>query len=244
MAAEAALLASPPPEPAGPSREEIQTALDAWTALLGKLRSEPTRAVAQARTKALGARLVEAEMAAAQVTRRRDEALLSTAGAEAAGHAARRDFAAATAVWDAARPETDWGRKQVTSSREACDLAARFLTDLLAAVTRQGYQGEILRTSGAPLRARIVSASPDRLLVDLGFGPTPVELSAVSSAGLLRIAETTVLPDASPALLQGAALFAWFTGQEGAARELARGLENEPGFSRRWEAVTVPPEFR
>jgi hypothetical protein len=88
----------------------------------------------------------------------------------------------------------------------------------------------------------VVSGTPDKLIVDLGFGPTPIALDAISSAGLLAIAKATFLPDAPPALQERAAFYAWLIGDQAYAKELSRELHEVPGFVDRWEAIAVSPE--
>ncbi len=238
--ADAALLSKLPEEPAPDNPASLQKALDGWSALVTKLRGESARQFAQSKVTALGSALVQAQREAQEEARNRDNDLLQTAATKALELTKTRDFAAAAAIWTSAKPSSDWGRQRATHAAEAYARAGHFLTDFTSKVGQTGYTGQILRTSGPPFAARIVSGTADKLLVDLGFGPTPIALSAISSPGILQIAKASFLPNAGPDVLERAAFFAWFSGDTAYAKDLSRQLNDLPGFADRWDAVVVP----
>jgi serine/threonine protein kinase len=235
--ADAALLSKLPKEPAPHDPAALQKALDAWSSLATKLRYESARQFAQSKVTVLGTALVQAQLKVQEEARNRDNDLLQTTASKASELTKSRDFAAASTLWTQAKPSSDWGRQRAACAAEAYARAGHFLTDFTSKVGQTGYTGQILRTSGPPFAARIVAGTADKLLVDLGFGPTPIALSAISSAGILQIAKATFLPNAGPDVLERAAFFAWFTGDTAYAKDLSRQLHDLPGFADRWDAV-------
>jgi serine/threonine protein kinase len=239
--ADARLLAKPPGDPAKDDPASLQQALDVWTGLFAKLRSESARQFAQGQITRLGAALVQVQVKGLEQAKARDNDLLRETSAKAAGFARSRDFAAAAAAWAGTKPTSEWGRERTRLAGEACTRAGQFVSDFVSLVGEAAYSGPILRTSGPPFAARIVSATADKLLVDLGFGPTPIALDAISSAGILQIAKATFLTSAGPDLLERAAFFAWLSDDQAYAKDLSRKLHELPGFADRWEALTLAP---
>lgn len=155
---------------------------------------------------------------------------------------AQRHFAEAAAAWKAAAWGTDDGRKWAAPQGSACEQAGRFLDLLASAFSPQAtpYEGEILRTEGRSFTAKVLRITRETLIVDLGFGPTPLKMETISSQGIFKIAQATVLAKPDPSLGEAACFFAWYTGQELEARQLAETLQGAAPFQERWEAVTRP----
>ncbi|RFC45768.1 MAG: Serine/threonine protein kinase [Verrucomicrobia bacterium] len=239
--ADALLLRTLPGEPARDDPAAVQTALDGWTALFAKLRQPSSRQFAQGKITNLGTALVQAQLKGLEAAKATDHQLLLETSTKALDFAKSRNFASASAAWAKAVPTSEWGRERARLAADACSRAGQFVVDFVSKVGETGYSGPILRTSGQPFAARIVSATADKLLVDLGFGPTPIDFSAISSAGILQIAKTTFLPKAGPDVLERAAFFAWLSGDTEYAKELSRQLHDLPGFADRWEALILAP---
>jgi serine/threonine protein kinase len=218
----------------------LHQSLDQWSNVVNKLRNDTARQFAQTQIKTLGGAVVQEELNAQQAARKDDIAQFQETEQRAAEFVMARDFESAASLWVALKPTSDWGRKRAAHAAEACKRAGKFVSDFTSQVGPYGYSGAIQRTTGQPFAAKIVSGSPDKLVVDLGFGPTPIALSAISSTGMITIAKTTFLPKAPPEQLEHAALFAWMTGDQGYAKELSRALHDLPGFADRWEAIAVP----
>ena len=54
------------------------------------------------------------------------------------------------------------------------------------------------RGDAPPFTARVLSATEKGLMVDLGFGATPVPMESISPEGFVKIADETFLGDAEP----------------------------------------------
>jgi eukaryotic-like serine/threonine-protein kinase len=239
---DAELLSKAPDAETSGDLPSLQKALDAWSGLVGKLRYEKSRQFAQGKITTLGGAIVQAELKVQLAARQGDIARFLETEASAADLLKARNFSGAAQLWAALELTSDWGKKRAANAAEAYARAGAFVADFTSLIGKYGYSGQILRTSGPPFAARVVSGTPDKLIVDLGFGPTPIALDAISSVGLLTIAKSTFLPEAPPALQERAAFFAWLIGDQAYAKELSRELHEVPGFVDRWEAIAVSPE--
>lgn len=151
------------------------------------------------------------------------------------------DFASAAAVWEKIEAQSPSGRQQSISMAEVMKLAGGFFDHFTKNIGRYGYQGQIMRRGGKPpFTAKIVNANATQLVVDLGFGPTTLDLSSISVEGLLAIAQKTAMRDnLTPELTEGAAYFTWICGDTQSAEAMAEDLAGVPGFPRRWAALTL-----
>lgn len=242
--ADVPLMASLPTRSANGDLQELTEYLE-WLASIHKQlhqeRSKQAVAKLVAATEKRIAELMEAERAASSnMALAADYALIRDARRASLEKGAVRHFAEAASLWRSAAWQTDTGKQVASRHAEACEQANRFLELFSAAISNYSYEGDILRTEGRAFTARVVGATPDTLMVDLGFGSTPLKMDTISNQGLLNIAQSTVLQSAGPELGQAACFFFWFAGFEAHARRLAESLQSASAFPERWEAVTRP----
>ena len=214
---------------------EIAAQIEVTPALAEKL---------QGQIAAAGKQIEELDKAAAAAMASKDQELIDAARAEADPLAEALNFRAAADVWEKLEVKGEAGRRQSKSLAEVMDSAAAFYDHFLSNLGSYRYEGEIIRREGRPFTAKIIRASPNDLVVDLGFGPTTLKLDAIAIEGLLQIAQKTVIRGTlTPELSEGAAFFSWLCDDATGAQALADTLSSHPGFDRRWSELTTS-DFR
>ncbi|MFT5470818.1 MAG: serine/threonine protein kinase [Verrucomicrobiales bacterium] len=241
--ADISLFKSVPQLDPGAEQEELEKVQQAASEAAEKLKVSPDLAD-QLRNRAANAgnRLETLVAAAEKVLAEKDTELISQARAEADALAAELNFSAAAEVWKKVEAQSPSGRQQSVSMAEVMGQAAKFFEHFTTNIGTYRYQGQILRRDDKPpFSARIVGANATHLIVDLGFGPTNLDLKTISVDGLLVIAKKTAMQGAlTPELSEGAAYFSWICGDEAGAEAMAEELTAIPGFPRRWASLTLP----
>jgi tRNA A-37 threonylcarbamoyl transferase component Bud32 len=129
---------------------------------------------------------------------------------------------------------------------DALKQAAGFKDRLTAFLAPGTYNGKLIRKKGLPIDVKILSAAPDKLVVDLMFGPNDLAWGEVSPAWMHQIAREGWLFDEvtdtnAPDWIQ-AACFLRLTGERDAAEQLATATSRvSPEFGLRWERLKAIP---
>lgn len=244
--ADATLLAAFPKYNGSGEIQSLTELLERLATVHKQLHEERAKASMGAAITAVEKRIAElmeaAKAAASNQAMAADFALIRESRRLSLEKGALRQFTEAAAAWKAAAWSTDDGRKWAEPQASACEQAGRFLDLLASSFSAQAtpYEGEILRTEGRSFTAKVLRITRETLIVDLGFGPTPLKMETISNPGIFKIAQATVLPKAAPGLGEAACFFAWYTGQELEARQIAETIQGGEPFQKRWEAVTRP----
>jgi len=155
---------------------------------------------------------------------------------------AERKFAEGEEVLNDLKLDTRAKQQQAALLKSAVTDAKTFYDTFISDVGSMGYEGQILRAdpSKPAFNAKIVAINGEHIMVDLGFGPTKLDLADISSMGILNIAQDTILRRGDEELKQGATIFAYMTGQVLLADQWAQDLSDSPGFTEKWELINAP----
>lgn len=129
----------------------------------------------------------------------------------------------------------------------ALDGAAAFKERLVGVLAAGDYDGRLLRKEGVPLDCKVLAADPEKLVVDLMFGPNDLQWEAVSPQWIVETAIASWLADRPPSeeSLGDWAQAVWFARQTGRAEEaegVAEALSGiSDGFSARWKRMKTLP---
>lgn len=125
--------------------------------------------------------------------------------------------------------------------------AASFKDRLSAHLAPGTYSGKLIRKKGLPIDVKIVSSAPDKLVVDLMFGPNDLPWSEVSPVWMLQTARKGWLGDEEvtdsnlPDWIQ-AACFVRLVGERDTAEQIGAAASRlSPDFGLRWERLKTIP---
>ena len=224
--------------------DALQAALAQLQDAQAKLQGNRGAEVLERRANQASTRLQALAATAMEEAQKRDLQRLRQAAEATSNLPADMKFAEGAEIWQKLEAETEKARKLSRSIAEAWELAAKFYPAFASGIAMYRWEGKIRRRDKPPFTAKIIRADETRLMVDLGFGLTPLNVAAIEPGSILDIAKDTVIGDFDRETRQSAAFFAWLIGEANYAQELAQDLQEVPGFPRRWEAVTVPVEFQ
>lgn len=128
----------------------------------------------------------------------------------------------------------------------AIDEASAFKARLVTYLAAGDYEGRLIRKEGVPLDCKVVGADPEKLIVDLMFGPNDLTWSDVSPQWMVETAIGGWLTEApGEENLADWTQAVWFARQTGRISE-AQGLADtlaplSDEFSDRWKRMTDLP---
>ncbi len=234
------------PDPAqnGVTADALEAMVKDLETRAGKAQTEGARTAIAKRKSDAVARLeiVTMEMQAKKIEAARKQ--LALVQETLADLAARRAFDEGDELLASIEPSGEEMIRQTEQLTEVWSSARIFFTAFVEKLGSYRYEGEILRAdpSKPAFRAKVSGIRDNMILVDLGFGDTPMNLNEISSEGLLKIASATVLTDGEAEVREGGAFFAYLIGEKDQAARMAEGLRGVAGFSAKWNALTSAPQ--
>ncbi len=128
----------------------------------------------------------------------------------------------------------------------ALDGAMAFRDRLIERLSAGDYEGRLLRKEGLPIDCKVVGAEPDKLVVDLMFGPNDLPIADVAPGWMLSVGRESWLPETPDETASDdwaeAAWFARQSGLETEAEMLAQSVAPlSETFAKRWARLSELP---